>query len=230
MKKTMEHALKGKVVAIPSALTTLGTRIVALLLDEESRLGLGAASHHFETLDARLDGREGTYCQPVDLDHPESVKTFFQIVFAQLGQPYVIVLEVLSKNRRLTAEKAIDVGARRLLHCLDAALPYVGRELHLICIATAYGPAAIPVAAAFLATKQSSTGAGACPRVRVSTVSASTGSRMDEDSLARSIVHVMREAQSPDISEAKLLPARKLRRPSPRAATRAKEKIGATLQ
>ncbi len=209
----MAHKLKGKVVAIPSAQTFYGGKIADILMRNKSRLALGVPPSQYQMLEDRLDGREGSYGQPVDLDDPESTNTFFQIAYAQLGQLDIVVLEALSsKGRRMTAEKAIEVGTRRLLHCLDAALPYVGTDLHFICITPPYGPAVIPIATAFLAAKLASTGSAVVPHVRMSVVSPPTACPSNDVSFARTIVHFMREPQSPDVTETMLSPRRKLRR------------------
>lgn len=207
----MANIRRSKVIAIMSAQTDIGGRIVEILMRGRNRLALGVPPSAFQSLDERLDGREGAYGQPVDLDQPDSTGTFFQIAFAQLGAPDAIVLEAAPANRRrLTDEKAIELGTRRLLHCLGAALPYVGSDLHFICITPPYGLAAIPVATAFLAAKGASNGAWVSPRVRMSVVSPSTAVPTDDVSFARTIVHLIREPQSPDVTET-LLVSRKPR-------------------
>ncbi|WP_045835442.1 hypothetical protein [Hyphomicrobium sp. 99] len=207
------RALTGKVAAIPCATTACGEDLTGLIVEQGGRLALGASPARFEALDAKIDGREGTHCQPVDLDRPNSLREFFQIAFAQFERLDVIVLELApSKRQRMTTEKAIDLGTRRLLHCLDAVLPYIDGDLHFICVAPASGPAAIPIATAFLAAKFATTQATAAPRIRMSIVSPPMESSVDELSLARTVVHLMKEARSPDILETVLAPPRKQRR------------------
>ncbi|MBS0235239.1 MAG: hypothetical protein JSR99_17365 [Proteobacteria bacterium] len=207
----MAQTRKAKVVVIPSAQTAFGGRMVEILLRKKDRLALGAPPSHYQILDATLDGCERAYAQPVDLDDPESTNTFFQIAFAQLGQPAVIVLETpFLARRRLTAENAIEIGTRRLLHCMDAALPYTGKDLHFICITPPYGPAAIPIVTAFLAAKCAAGAApAALPCVRLSVVSPSRARPANDVSFARTVVHLMKEPQSPDITETMLAPQRK---------------------
>ncbi len=209
----LAHGLEGKVTVIPRATTSYGEAITDLLLSERGRVALGASPAQFEPLDARIDGREGAHCQPVDLDRPASVSEFFQIAFAQFGHLDVVVLELTpSKRQRLTPEKAIELGTRRLLYCLDAALPYVDRELHFICVSPVSGPAGIPIATAFLAAKFATTKETKTPRVRMSIVSPPEDTSSSEGSLARSILHLMKETRSPDILETVLSPERRQRR------------------
>lgn len=206
-------ALTGKVIAIPCATAPYGETITELVLKQGGRLALGASPARFEALDAKIDGCDGVYCQPIDLDRTKSVSEFFQIAFAQFERLDVVVLEIApSKRQRMTTEKAIELGTRRLLHCLDAALPYVGRDLHFLCVASSSGPAAIPIATAFLAAKFAATRATAPPRVRMSIVSPPTEASADNVSFARTIVHLMREPQIPDINETVLPSPRKQRR------------------
>lgn len=228
----MVHDLEGKVIAIPSSHAPYGTHIVESLLKCENRVALGAPAADFQMLDARIDGRDGVFCQPVDLDRETSANTFFQIAFAQLGPIDIIVLEMLpAKARRMSAEKAVGVGTRRLLHCLNAALPYVGDDLHLMCIAPAYGPAAIPITTSFLAAKIASSGIMKTPRVRMSVVSPPTDSAWDDAAFARSIVHLLRETRSPDVTET-VLPARRRgpRQHAKKISLSANEKAGFRLQ
>ncbi len=209
----MTHSLKNRVVAIPSATSAYGEAIAGLILQADGRLALGASATQFPMLDAKVDGRDGVYCQPVDLDRAKSTNEFFQIACAQFGRLDVVVLEAVpTKAKRVTVEKQVELGTRRLLHCLDAALPYVGEDLHFICIAPAYGPAAIPIATAFLGAKLSAAQATAVPSIRMSIVSPPTSSPSDDLSFARTIVHLMREARIPDIVETVLSPRKKSRR------------------
>jgi hypothetical protein len=112
----------------------------------------------------------------------------------------------------MTTEKAIELGTRRLLHCLDAALPYIDKDLHFLCVAPAYCAAAIPIATAFLATKFATTRVTAAPRVRMSIVSPPTDSSEDGVSFARTILHLIKEPRMPDIIETVLSSGRKRRR------------------
>jgi NADP-dependent 3-hydroxy acid dehydrogenase YdfG len=224
----MPHSLKTKVVAIPLATSGYGVAIADWVMKQDGRLALGASAAQFPALDATIDGRDGVYCQPLDLDRPKSASEFFQIAFAQFERLDVVVLEVLPVNaKRMTTEKQIELGTRRLLHCLDAALPYIGSELHFICIAPAYGPAVIPIATAFLGAKLSATGATAAPSIRMSVVSPPAALPPDEISFARTIVHLMKEPQSPDIMETVLPSRRKSRRPQARRLVDGQGKIGA---
>ncbi|MGO4685540.1 SDR family oxidoreductase [Hyphomicrobium sp. 2TAF46] len=210
------RALTGKVAAIPLATTPFGEAITDLVLAHGGRLALGASPAQFEAFDAKIDGREGTHCQHVDLDRPHSLSEFFQIAFAQFERLDVVVLELaFSKRRRMTTEKAIEAGTRRLLYCLDAVLPYIGRDLHFICVGPASGPAVIPITTAFLAAKFATTRKTPAPRIRMSIVSPPEESAAGEVALARAVVHLMKEARSPDILETVLSP-----RPRPRRQPR----------
>lgn len=205
----MTHATEGKIIAIPCAQTALAERLVEMLMRGKHRLALGVPQSSFRQLEARLDGRERVYGQPLDLDSPASANTFFQVAFAQLGQPDIVILEALPrKGRGETAEDAIEIGTRRLLHCLDAALSYVGKDLHLVCVTPAYGLAAIPIATAFLAARSVSNSAAPLPRVRMSVVSPPVGHGANYAALARTILQILRETRSPDLTEAILNPTR----------------------
>ena len=207
------RALSEKVIAIPCATASYGEMITKLVLEQGGRLALGAQAARFEALDAKIDGCDGVYCQPIDLDRPKSVSEFFQIAFAQFERLDVIVLETApSKRQRVTTEQAIELGARRLLHCLDAALPYIDRDLHFLCVTPASGPAAMPIATAFLAAKFAVKRTTAAPRVRMSIVSPPTDSAADDDSFARTIVHLIKEPRMPDIMESVLSSRRKQRK------------------
>ncbi|HET6389289.1 hypothetical protein [Hyphomicrobium sp.] len=205
--------MAGKVAAIPCATTSYGEAITELILCEGGRVALGASPLRFDALDGRIDGREGAHCQPVDLDRPASMSEFFHIAFAQFERIDVVVLELgASKRQRMTPDKAIELGTRRLLYCLDAVLPYAGRDLHLICVGPASGPAGIPIATAFLAAKFATMQLGEAPCVRMSIVSPPEDASTDEGALARTIVHLMKETRSPDIIEAVVSPNRRQRR------------------
>jgi NAD(P)-dependent dehydrogenase (short-subunit alcohol dehydrogenase family) len=206
-------AMAGKVIAIPSVNARYDEAITELVLEQGGRLVLGASPAQYETLDEKIDGRDGVYCQPVCLDRPKSVSEFFQIAFAQFERLDVVLLEIApSKRQRMTTEKAIELGTRRLLHCLDAAIPYIDRDLHFLCVAPASGAAAIPIATAFLATKFATTRVTAAPRVRMSIVSPPTDPSEDDVSFARTILHLIKEPRMPDIIEKVLSSGRKRRR------------------
>lgn len=215
----MVGTLDGKVIAIPCAHSALGEGVTEILRLEKCLIALGSPPSRFQALSNRIDGCERTYCQPVDLDRPASVGTFFQIAFAQLGAPDVIMLEALPmKTKRLVAERAIEVATRRLLHCLDGVLPFIGADLHFIFVTPAYGPAAIPLATAFLGAKFAANGKAPAARVRMSVVAPPGEPSQNSASFARTIVHVMQEPQYPDITETMLSPKRKVRSRSNAAA------------
>jgi hypothetical protein len=202
----------GEIIAIPSAHTVLGETIIKPLLDRGNRLALGAGPAQFRALDTRIDGCEGAHCQPVDLDSPKSMHSFFQIAHAQLGKIDAIIFEALPPRGRCTpTARSIEIGTRRLVHCLDAVVPYLGDEMHIISINSGYGLAAIPVARAFLDAKFAATGKAITARIRISVVCPSPSSPLDEVSLANSVVHVVSQSHCPDISVAILTPGRKIR-------------------
>ncbi|MBS0237903.1 MAG: hypothetical protein JSR89_05720 [Proteobacteria bacterium] len=222
----LARALTGKVAAIPLATTPFGGAITDLVLEQGGRLALGVSPAQFEAFDAKIDGREGAHCQHVDLDRPHSLSEFFQIAFAQFEHLDVVVLELASpKRRRMTTEKAIEAGTRRLLYCLDAVLPYIGGDLHFICVAPASGPAVIPISTAFLAAKFATTRKTPAPRIRMSIVSPPEDSAAGEVALARAVVHLMKEARSPDILETVLSPQPRQRRQPRRSRFDARSKM-----
>ena len=108
---------------------------------------------------------------------------------------------IKSSTRNASVEKIIELSLRRLLHCLDAALPYIEGDLHIINIAPAAGRFAIPVATAFLGAKLATMELHAAPRLRMSTVSPFDGETLEDGSLARTILHLMKEQRSPDVTE-----------------------------
>jgi NAD(P)-dependent dehydrogenase (short-subunit alcohol dehydrogenase family) len=140
----------------------------------------------------------------VDLERPKSVDEFFKIAMGQFGHVDAIVLETMKVAPRATlSEKALGLGARRLLHCLDAALRYSAGDLHVINIAPVAGRYAIPVATAFLGARLATgkSGGGPAPKLRMSVVSPFDGAVSDDGTLARTVLHVLREPRTPDIAE-----------------------------
>jgi NAD(P)-dependent dehydrogenase (short-subunit alcohol dehydrogenase family) len=184
----------------------MGTAVAQLIAEEEGDLVLGAATAaQVKSIDAVLPMSSSGYAMQVDLDRPKSVDEFFKIAIGQFGRVDAIVLEntKLSPRGAIT-EKAVALGARRMLHCLDAALRYAVGDLHVINIAPVAGRYAIPVATAFLGAKlvTSRVGEGSAPIVRMSVISAFDGAHSDEGSVARTVLHTLRETRMPDVSEA----------------------------
>jgi NADP-dependent 3-hydroxy acid dehydrogenase YdfG len=206
----MVHTLRNKVVVIPHAVTPAGAAVAKLVQAQHGGLALGASGQaQFKALDAEIDGRQGAYAQRVDLDSPKSVAQFFNVAFAQFGRLDVIVVEAIPlPTPRASTAQMIDSGVRRLLHCLDAALEYAKGDLHVISIAPIVGRIAIPVATAFLGSKLATTKMHSVPRLRMSIVSPFAGQHPDDASLARTVVNVMRESRSPDVTEI-VLPSRR---------------------
>jgi NADP-dependent 3-hydroxy acid dehydrogenase YdfG len=199
----MNRSLRKKVVAIPLAVTPIGSAVAKLVAAEQGGLALGAPfAAQVKALDASIDRRHGVYSQHVDLDRPKSVSDFFEIIVGQFGHLDVIVIETIKSNaRNATAEKIIELSLRRLLHCLDAALPFIEGDLHVINIAPVAVPFGIPVATAFLGAKLATTKLHVAPRLRMSTVSPFDGEPLEDGSLARTILHLMKEQRSPDVME-----------------------------
>lgn len=206
----MVRTLKGKVVAIPAAVTATGSAIVRLVAAEQGALALGAATAaQLRAAEALIQEREDEIAYPiqVDLERPKSVDEFFKIAIGQFGHIDAIVLETVKSTARSTlTEKSIGLGARRLLHCLDAALRYCAGDLHVINISPVAGRYAIPVATAFLGAKLA-TGkptASSAPSLRMSVVSPFDGVGSDDGTLARTVLHVLRESRTPDVTETML--------------------------
>ena len=199
----MIRSLTNKVVAIPLAVSATGAAVGRMLIADGGGLALGASSSaQFKALEAEIDGRQGVYCQQVDLDRPKSVAQFFEIAYAQFGRLDVVVVETIpSPSRRSNPEQQIEMATRRLLHCFDAALQYAEDELHIINVAPVVRGIAMPVGAAFLGAKLATTRLPSIPRVRMSIVSPSNEHDWQDASLARTVLHVMRESRSPDITE-----------------------------
>jgi hypothetical protein len=199
----MTHSLRKKVVAIPLAVTPIRGAVAKLVAAEQGGLALGAPlAAQVKAVDAPVDRRHGVYSQHVDLDRPKSISEFFKIAIGQFGHLDVIMIETIkSSTRNASVEKIIELSLRRLLHCLDAALPYIEGDLHIINIAPTAGRFAIPVATAFLGAKLAMMESHAAPRLRMSTVSPFDGETSEDGSLARTILHLMKEQRSPDVTE-----------------------------
>jgi NADP-dependent 3-hydroxy acid dehydrogenase YdfG len=199
----MVRTLNGKVVALPLAVSPLGAAVAKLVAAERGELVLGASTPaQLRTINAAMAGVHAAYSVQVDLDRPKSVDEFFKIAIGQYGHVDVIVVETMKTSQRsVAAEKAIGLGARRLLNCLDAALRYAEGDLHIVNVAPAAGRYAIPVATAFLGAKLATTKSAVTPCLRMSVVSPFDGDGHDEGTLARTVLHVMREPRTPDITE-----------------------------
>lgn len=201
----MVRSLKSKVIAIPFAGTSVGSAIAKLVAAEQGELVLGApTAEQLKTVDTTIPQSHNAYSVQVDLDRPKSVDEFFKIAIGQFGHVDTVVIETMkTAPRSAPTEKAIGLGARRLLHCLDAALRYSVGDLHIINIAPVAGRFAIPVATAFLGAKlaTSKSASALAPRLRISVVSPFDGEASDDGTLARTVLHVMREARTPDITE-----------------------------
>src|SRR6185437_12020085 len=102
----MNRSLRKKVVAIPLAVTPIGSAVAKLVAAEQGGLALGAPlAAQVKALDASIDRRHGVYSQHVDLDRPKSVSDFFEIIVGQFGQLDVVVIETIkSSARNATAE------------------------------------------------------------------------------------------------------------------------------
>jgi NADP-dependent 3-hydroxy acid dehydrogenase YdfG len=205
MGEEMTYPLRNKVVAIPLSVTPIGSAVSRLVADAGGGLALGVpALAQLEAAERSVDPRHGVYAQHVDLDRPRSVAEFFEIVIGQFGHLDVVVVETVGSRSRNGSGKIIEVSSRRLLNCLDAALRYVETDLHVINIAPVAGRFAIPVATAFIAAKLATAKAPSAPRIRMSTISKSGSVAPADASLARTVLHLIKEAHSPDITEAVL--------------------------
>jgi NADP-dependent 3-hydroxy acid dehydrogenase YdfG len=201
----MVRTLKGKVVAIPVAVTATGAAVARLVAAEQGELALGAATAaQLRSAEALIQDNELAYPIQVDLERPKSVDEFFKIAIGQFGHIDVIVLEAMKIAARSTpTEKSIGLGARRLLHCLDAALRHCTGDLHVVNISPVAGRYAIPVATAFLSAKLATgrSTASSAPSLRMSVISPFDGASSDDGTLARTVLHVLRETRTPDVTE-----------------------------
>lgn len=201
----MVRTLKGKVVAIPASVTATGSAVARLVAAEQGELALGAATAtQLQSTEALIQDNELAYAIQVDLERPKSVDEFFKIAIGQFGHIDVIVLEPMKVAARSTlTEKSIGLGARRLLHCLDAALRHCTGDLHVVNISPVAGRYAIPVATAFLGAKLATnrSTASSPPSLRMSVISPFDGADSDDGTLARTVLHVLRESRTPDITE-----------------------------
>lgn len=201
----MVRTLKGKVVAIPASATSTGLAVARLVAAEQGELALGAATAaQLRAAEALIQDNELAYPIQVDLERPKSVDEFFKIAIGQFGHIDVIVLETTKVAARSTlTEKSIGLGARRLLHCLDAALRHCTGDLHVVNISPVAGRYAIPVATAFLGAKLATgrSTVSAAPSLRMSVVSPFDGADGGDGTLARTVLHVLRESRTPDVTE-----------------------------
>lgn len=202
MFRSIKHSIKHKVVAIPLAVTRAGSMVARQVADEEGALVLGApTAAQVKGLGVGLDPRR-VYALSVDLDRPKSVDDFFKIAIGQFGQLDVIVVETIrTPMRHAASPKAIGLAARRLLHCLDAALKYTACDLHIINVAPGAERYAIPIATAFLGARLATQKSKSAPRVRMSAISPFEDDAADHGSLTRTILHIMREPRTPDTTE-----------------------------
>jgi NADP-dependent 3-hydroxy acid dehydrogenase YdfG len=202
----MVCGLKGKVIAIPAAMTATGSAVAKLVAAEQGELVLGAATAaQLKSAEALVPSEDLAYPVQVNLERPKSVDEFFKIAIGQFGHVDAIVLETLKPaTQSALTERFIGHGARRLLHCLDAALKYCAGDLHIINVSPVAGRYAIPVASAFLGAKlATSKPATACapPSLRMSVISPFDRATTEDGALARMILHVLREPRAPDVSE-----------------------------
>lgn len=201
----MVRTLKGKVVAIPASATSTGLAVARLVAAEQGELALGAATAaQLRAAEALIQDNELAYPIQVDLERPGSVDEFFKIAIGQFGHIDVIVLETTKvAARSMLTEKSIGLGARRLLHCLDAALRHCTGDLHVVNISPVAGSYAIPVATAFLGAKLATGGStvSSAPSLRMSVVSPFDGADGGDGTLARTVLHVLRESRTPDVTE-----------------------------
>ncbi|AGK57504.1 hypothetical protein HYPDE_29128 [Hyphomicrobium denitrificans 1NES1] len=201
----MVRTLKGLVVAIPAALTATGSAVARLVAAEQGDLVLGAVkAAQLKSVEVSIQRDETAYAAQVDLERPKSVDEFFKIAIGQFGRLDAIVLETARGTTRSTlTEKSIAQGARRLLYCLDSALRYCTGDLHVINISPLADRYAVPVAAAFLGGKlaTSKSTASSAPSLRMSVISPADGVGSDDGTLARTVLHVLRESRNPDVTE-----------------------------
>jgi NADP-dependent 3-hydroxy acid dehydrogenase YdfG len=201
----MTGVLSTKVIAIPTAVTPTGAAVAKLVAVEQGRLALGATTAaDLKSAEGLLLDQDIAYPIQVDLERAKSVDEYFKIAIGQFGRIDAIVLEMMkAATRTMPSEKALGLGARRLLHCLDAAIRYCDGDLHIITISSVAGPFAVPVATAFLSAKLA-TGklqAPQGPALRMSVISPFDSADADQDPVARTVLHVLREPRTPDITE-----------------------------
>ena len=223
----MVRTLKGRVVAIPAAVTAMGSAVARLIAAEQGDLVLGAATAaQLKSVEMSIGRDEIAYAVQVDLERPKSVDEFFKIAIGQFGRVDALILETARGATRSTpTEKSIGLGARRLLYCLDAALRYCAGDLHVINISQLADRYAIPVATTFLGSKLATckSMAASAPSLRMSVISPPDGAGPDDGTLARTVLHVLRESRNPDVTETILWRRpRQLERRSKLAATRSK--------
>jgi NADP-dependent 3-hydroxy acid dehydrogenase YdfG len=195
--------LRKKVVAIPLSVTPMGLAVTKLVAAGHGALMLGApTAAQLKVASAAVENRQRVYSQQVDLDRAKSVAEFFEVAIGQFGRLDAILVETVNPTTRaMSVEKLIDISARRLLHCLDAALEYAIGDLHVVNVSPVAGRFAMQVAKAFLGAKLATAKLPRAPRLRMSVVLPSSEPVSADGSLARTVVHLMKEPYSPDVTE-----------------------------
>lgn len=221
----MVRTLEGLVIAIPAAVTATGSAVGRLVAAEQGELILGAATAtQLKSVERSIQSGEISYPVQVDLEQAKSVDQFFKIAIGQFGRMDALVLETKFPVRSTLIEKSIGSGVRRLIYCLDAALRYCTGDLHVVNISPGADRYAIPVANAFLggrlATRKSQ--ASPAPTVRMSVISPAERVGSDDGTLARTVLHVLRESRNVDVTETVLWQPPDKPDKRPKLATRSK--------
>ncbi|MBN9280712.1 MAG: SDR family oxidoreductase [Hyphomicrobium denitrificans] len=200
----MVRTLEGLVIAIPAAATATGSAIAGLIAAEQGELILGAqTTTQLKSVERSIRQGEISYPVQVDIEQAKSVDEFFKIAIAQFGRIDAIVLETKFPKRSTLIEKSIGSGVRRLLYCLDAALRYCSGDLHVVTISPGADRYAIPVANAFLGGRLATRKTAASPAltVRMSVISLADRANSENGTLARTVLHVLRETRNVDVTE-----------------------------
>jgi len=123
--------MANRVVVIPVAISeyTLGSAKTAL--NEGASLFLGAPRDRLQSLRADFFGHNNVCCEELDPSSSEQVTAFFERAYARFRQfDCLLLTDEIWQSQRNPEEQ----GVRTLLQCLNAIIPRVRNELHIITV------------------------------------------------------------------------------------------------
>jgi len=168
----MPQNVKDAVFAIPVESGSYVLGAVGPILERGGRFVLGSAPNGYEALKVQFRGEQNVYCQQLNSNSRDSFETYFEKSDARFRRLDVVVLgDAIWSSADCPWDERIKNGTRTLLTCLDASIPYIRKELHIVLV----GPVsltrvAVQVSKAFLQAKFALTLASTWPLIRVTTV------------------------------------------------------------
>ncbi|HVX35299.1 MAG TPA: hypothetical protein VHC71_03675 [Hyphomicrobium sp.] len=166
------------VIAVPVALAQFILGAAQTLLDEGGSLVLGSPTDQLAALKSRFADNKDLHCQEFDWRSVDLSAAFFRNAYDRFHRLDGLLLgPELWQCDSDQRDTKIDVGVRGLLRCLDASLPYVSQELHVVVGAPAQCcEVAMSIAAMFLKAKLQFLSTAPFPTIRMTTIS-TTGTR-----------------------------------------------------